>query len=66
MTTDLDRMENVTTNDQSMVMLARCSERFYVRIAAQLVIAGKQKLEQGFGSCPESYSTEKFNNTNTY
>jgi hypothetical protein len=52
-------MENVTTNDQSMVMLARCSGRFYVRIAAQLVIAGKQKLEQGFGSCPESYSTEK-------
>ena len=52
-------MENVTTNDQSMFMLARCSERFYVRIAAQLVIAGKQKLEQGFGSCPESYSTEK-------
>jgi hypothetical protein len=30
-----------------------------VRIAAQLVIAGKQKLDQGFGSCPESYSTEK-------
>jgi hypothetical protein len=42
-----------------MVILARCSGRFYVRIAAQLVIAGK-KLEQGFGSCPESYSTEKF------